>query len=165
MAKQLTQDIFKDAPDWVRSAAVDSDGRAWGYAETTAYLSTSSFYHFFSLDGGGTVDTRTRLLGYGYATDDWRTSAIDREELRPTFNEPLLYPAYFREWDSTTKSIEYSIYFRDFAGVVVRGTSFVDTCRTAIRTLAEVAAAMDKLPKPSAPRDGDIMLELKLKEK
>ena len=27
MTKTLTQDVFKGAPDWVRSAAVDSDGQ------------------------------------------------------------------------------------------------------------------------------------------
>lgn len=26
MTKTLTQDVFKDAPDWVRSASIDSDG-------------------------------------------------------------------------------------------------------------------------------------------
>ena len=26
MTKTLTQDVFKGAPDWVRSAAVDEDG-------------------------------------------------------------------------------------------------------------------------------------------
>ena len=26
----LTQEVFKDAPEWVKSASVDSDGEAWG---------------------------------------------------------------------------------------------------------------------------------------
>ena len=30
MTKTLTQDVFKDAPEWVKSASVDSDGEAWG---------------------------------------------------------------------------------------------------------------------------------------
>ena len=39
MTKTLTQDVFKGAPDWVRSAAVDEDGYAWGYAVDTLFLS------------------------------------------------------------------------------------------------------------------------------
>ena len=31
MTKTLTQEDFKCAPDWVRSAAVDEDGYAWGF--------------------------------------------------------------------------------------------------------------------------------------
>ena len=31
MTKTLTQDVFKGAPDWVKSAAVDEDGYAWGF--------------------------------------------------------------------------------------------------------------------------------------
>ena len=39
MTKTLTQDVFKCAPDRVRSAAVDEDGYAWGYAVDTLFLS------------------------------------------------------------------------------------------------------------------------------
>ena len=39
MTKTLTQDVFKGAPDWVRSAAVDDDGYVWGYAVDTLFLS------------------------------------------------------------------------------------------------------------------------------
>ena len=38
MTKTLTQEDFKCAPDWVRSAAVDEDGYAWGYAVDTLFL-------------------------------------------------------------------------------------------------------------------------------
>jgi hypothetical protein len=31
MNKILTQEVFKDAPEWVKSASVDSDGEAWGH--------------------------------------------------------------------------------------------------------------------------------------
>ena len=31
MNKPLTQNVFKDAPEWVKSASVDSDGEAWGH--------------------------------------------------------------------------------------------------------------------------------------
>ena len=39
MTKQLTQDVFKGAPDWVESVAVDDDGYVWGYAVGTLFLS------------------------------------------------------------------------------------------------------------------------------
>ena len=31
MTKTLTQEVFKDAPEWIKSASVDSDGEAWGH--------------------------------------------------------------------------------------------------------------------------------------
>ena len=31
MNKPLTQNVFKDAPEWVKSASVDSDGEAQGH--------------------------------------------------------------------------------------------------------------------------------------
>ena len=31
MNKPLTQEVFKDVPEWVKSVAVDSDGEAWGH--------------------------------------------------------------------------------------------------------------------------------------
>ena len=39
MTKTLTQDVFKGAPDWVRSAAVDEDG----YAFMIDFLPSLSF--------------------------------------------------------------------------------------------------------------------------
>ena len=39
MTKTLTQDDFKYAPDWVKSAAVDEDSYLWGYAVGTLFLS------------------------------------------------------------------------------------------------------------------------------
>lgn len=71
-----------------------------------------------------------------------------------------LYPAHFKEWD-TKQGTEYSMYFYDFAGIYVKSGSFVDVCRAAKIALREVANKMNELPKPSAARDGDVMIELK----
>ena len=56
MTKTLTQDVFKGAPEWVRSAAVDDNGDKW----------IANF-------------GKCMCLGYGYDTTNWRESAIDRE--------------------------------------------------------------------------------------
>ena len=42
MTKTLTQDVFKGAPDWVESVAVDDDGYVWGYAVGTLFLSSKN---------------------------------------------------------------------------------------------------------------------------
>ena len=31
MTKTSTQEVFKDAPEWVKSVAIDSDSNAWGH--------------------------------------------------------------------------------------------------------------------------------------
>ena len=55
MSKTLTQDVFKGAPDWVRSAAVDDDGYVWGYAVDTLFLSIDVDF-LPSLQGGEEVN-------------------------------------------------------------------------------------------------------------
>lgn len=72
-----------------------------------------------------------------------------------------LYPAHFKEWD-TKQGTEYSMYFHDFTGIYVKSGTFIDVCRAAKMALKNVTAEMDELPTPSAPRDGDIMLEVDL---
>lgn len=76
MIKTLTQDVFKDAPDWVRSAAVDSDGYAWGYEHKASDLYVYNDYVFRS-------EKHMRLppymFGNDYSTTNWQNSAIDRE--------------------------------------------------------------------------------------
>ena len=72
--KQLTQDVFKDAPDWVRSAAVDEDGYAWGYAVDTLFLSIDDNGDKWIANFG-----KCMCLGKGYDTTNWQQSAIDRE--------------------------------------------------------------------------------------
>ncbi len=77
MTKTLTQDVFKGAPDWVRSAAVDEDGYAWGYACKASDLSV--------LNGGHHATVHVKHPPYhigssGFAGDEWwEESAIDRE--------------------------------------------------------------------------------------
>ena len=77
MTKTLTQDVFKGAPDWVNSAAVDEDGYAWGYAVDTLFLSIDDNGDKWIANFG-----KCMCLGKGYDTADWQNSAIDREWVR-----------------------------------------------------------------------------------
>ena len=74
MTKTLTQDVFKDAPDWVMSAAVDDDGYVWGYAVDTLFLSIDDNGDKWIANFG-----KCMCLGNGYNTTNWQNSAIDRE--------------------------------------------------------------------------------------
>ena len=75
MTKTLTQDVFKDAPDWVKSAAVDQDGDAWGYECTTKDLSYFNRGHHAIIH----VRHTPYHIGSGYDAEWWEESAIDRE--------------------------------------------------------------------------------------
>ena len=80
MTKTLTQDVFKDAPDWVKSAAVDEDG-------VTNYFSVASEHLLAgkTAKGGMWLFIPTKLehkfqrISSGYDTKNWQNSAIDRE--------------------------------------------------------------------------------------
>ena len=72
--KKLTQDLFIWAPDWVKSAAVDSDGYVWGYSVDTLFLSIGDKGDKWTANFG-----RCMCLGTGYDTTNWQNSAIDRE--------------------------------------------------------------------------------------
>lgn len=72
--KQLTQEVFDGAPDWVKSAAVDSDGAATGFSSYKSALKCRS-----DIWTKGDANARECGLGYGYDTTDWQNSAIDRE--------------------------------------------------------------------------------------
>lgn len=61
MSKTLTQEVFKDVPEWVKSVAVDSDGEAWGHEVNKDMLVPLPY------------------IGKGYNTTDWKRSVIDRE--------------------------------------------------------------------------------------
>ena len=79
--KQLTQAIFNGAPDWVKSAAVDSTGDAYYYSLSASELILDSgecWWLYMGVDGRGHGD----FLGDGFSTTDWQNSAIDREELK-----------------------------------------------------------------------------------
>ena len=75
--KKLTQAVFDDAPDWVKSAAVDSDGYAYLYEDDTDSLVLRDFT-FNNLRWG----TAKKCLGGGYDVSDWQNSAIDRESVK-----------------------------------------------------------------------------------
>ena len=72
--KKLTQAIFNDAPDWVQSAAVDSDGGAYFYGCNTKGI----FQHELLFDVCYAGD-RADFIGDGFDTTNWQLSAIDRE--------------------------------------------------------------------------------------
>ena len=72
--KQLTQAIFDGAPDWVKSAAVDSDGGAYRYECKKRGL--SRFGLLFDVSYAG---DRAEFVGEGFDATDWQNSAIDRE--------------------------------------------------------------------------------------
>ena len=74
MTKTLTQDDFKCAPDWVKSAAVDDNGYVWGYAAGTLFLSINNNGDKWIANFG-----KCMYLGNGYDTTNWQHSAIDRE--------------------------------------------------------------------------------------
>ena len=73
MTKTLTQEDFKCAPDWVNSAAVDEDGRAFAFPCKAKQLNTNRWGEHKYKDG------EYRCLGNGYDTTNWQNSAIDRE--------------------------------------------------------------------------------------
>ncbi len=73
--KQLTQAIFKDAPGWVKSAAIDSDGKAYFYACRADDLSVENIRGAWDV-----MVVNDNCLFFGeYNTTDWQNSAIDRE--------------------------------------------------------------------------------------
>lgn len=81
MTKTLTQDVFKGAPEWVRSAAVDKDGDAYWYSMEKSMLYANRFFHQFSYRQtlGENLARQCYCFGGGYDTTDWQNSAIDRE--------------------------------------------------------------------------------------
>jgi len=75
--KQLTQAIFKDAPDWVKSAATDEDGKVFGYECEVYWLG-------FEEDAGYWFSRHEDLklavlISSKCEVSDWKNSAIDRE--------------------------------------------------------------------------------------
>lgn len=80
--KQLTQAIFKDAPDWVKSAAVDADGS--GYFNNVSVSQLTKFqgryYHSGNIftNDGELLEVQVKFLGYDFDPTDWQNSAIDR---------------------------------------------------------------------------------------
>lgn len=70
--KQLTQAIFKNAPDWVKSAAVDENGMTYWYGCPSSDL--------FIVDDwwDWRPGHKSKYIGDKHVSD-WQNSAIDRE--------------------------------------------------------------------------------------
>lgn len=77
--KQLTQAVFEDAPDWVKSAAVDSSGDAYYYSVPVSELTLDSDECWWLYMGAYWNDYRDDYVGEDFDTTDWQNSAIDRE--------------------------------------------------------------------------------------
>ena len=80
MTKTLSQDDFKGAPDWVKSAAVDEDGVANYFSVASEHLLAVT-----TAEGGMWLFISTKLehkfqrVSGGFNPTDWQNSAIDRE--------------------------------------------------------------------------------------
>lgn len=72
-----------------------------------------------------------------------------------------LYPAQFKEMTSKISGTRYRVFLRDMPEISGgQNESFVDAVNTAIATLEKYVASGQKLPEPSAPEHGDIMIKL-----
>lgn len=71
--KKLTQAVFKYAPSWVKSAAVDR----YGFARF--YPCEASEIHPTNGDLPADFFFASVIIDNGYDTTDWQHSAIDRE--------------------------------------------------------------------------------------
>lgn len=72
--KKLSQAIFEGAPDWVLSAAVDSDTDTYLYSVPKSKLKASGLWWAYKHNPDATCD----FIGQ-YDATDWQNSAIDRE--------------------------------------------------------------------------------------
>lgn len=73
----ITQDVFIGAPDWVKSAAVDSNGDAYYYSVPVSGLTLNSDECWWIYRD----EEKTAYFVYvndGYDTTNWKDSAIDR---------------------------------------------------------------------------------------
>ena len=84
--KRLTQEVFDGAPDWVQSAAVDSNGAAHFYRHKKRHLSPEHsvplLYDYWYLKIGYSMvlflNFRSQLIGDGFDATGWKRSAINR---------------------------------------------------------------------------------------
>lgn len=77
--KQLTQAIFDGAPDWVKSAAVDVFGDAWGYDCLSDDLMFDTIHGIWD---AVSLNDACIFLGEDYDATECQNSAIDREVLK-----------------------------------------------------------------------------------
>ena len=71
--RKLTQAIFYDAPEWIKSARITRTGIIWGYN-----LSLSEMQEW-EVRGKNMDELKFVILGSIKGATDWRLSAIDRE--------------------------------------------------------------------------------------
>ena len=86
--KKLTQAVFKDAPDWAKSAAVDENGNGFYHNIEVAKLKNDGGQHWPNnhFDYGkyicgvitGAKKSGSYLDAIRFDTTDWQNSAIDR---------------------------------------------------------------------------------------
>ena len=74
-----------------------------------------------------------------------------------------MYPAQFIEITSKTSGTRYRVFLRD-APEISGGQNelFVDAVNTLIDAVERHLTSGQELPPPSAPHNGDIMIEVKL---
>ena len=73
--KKLTQDVFENAPEWVRSAAVSREGLAYFYECKASELHPHPYRHAPPFTAS---DFEIANMDF-YDTTNWQNSAIDRE--------------------------------------------------------------------------------------
>lgn len=72
-----------------------------------------------------------------------------------------LYPAQFEEITSKIFSTRYRVFLRDIPEIGGgQNESFIGAVNTAIDALDKYVASGQKLPEPSEPKHGDIMIGL-----
>lgn len=72
-----------------------------------------------------------------------------------------LYPAQFKEMTSKISGTRYRVFLRDMPEISGgQNEFFIDAVSTAIDALDKYVASGQKLPEPSAPEHGDIMIKL-----
>lgn len=76
--QKLTQAVFKGAPDWVHSAAVDEDGTVYLYESLSKDLGLGDKDGIFGHLAKGF--NRSWIVVGEYDAVDWLNSAIDRED-------------------------------------------------------------------------------------
>lgn len=72
--KKLTQEVFKGAPDWVKSAAVDGDTDGYFYSVPKSELRVAGLWWAYKHNPDANCD----FIGQ-YDASNWQNSAIDRE--------------------------------------------------------------------------------------
>lgn len=74
-----------------------------------------------------------------------------------------LYPAQFKEMTSKISGTRYRVFMRDVPEISGgQNELFVDAVQTCVVALDKYVNSGQTLPEPSAPRHGDIMLEVEL---